>query len=491
MFSQLSALRSLHIGVLSIGEDIDIVTAQIRSLSPNLEELDLSFYRANQILLRATPSPNIAVTISRFWNKLTKFQEVPNNDTTPSSSVCWSVAERFPRLIKLRLACHLSGYTWPPIAVSLSEEDAFGTLPETLEYLEWSGLRLIELIPQIPSRVNDYSLLPRGLKSLSLGGPSTEPISIDTPASAKTLPPKLTRLTNRVIHADTIAALPRTLTEGYWLPSHSSTAVADILAAVPPLVHTMEDLDVSVLSVTYHRWPQLLPQFLTTFSVRKHPFTANEIELLPRTIINLHYLEIDVQSFKNRFVDPEAAHSLWPPALRHIRFVYESGLQSVENIRFLPPTLHNINGLEVKDVLDMLGTCFPELLRFGSVSHVPAISITYPLPATLKQLVLYTHRVEPESFKMMPHGLTILELVSTPFTKQETALSLGLLPSTIVTLRVEGLHCSAFSVLPASLRHLHTPTLTGEIPEDLPSYVHLPSADPHDIAKNSRGRQWF
>lgn len=495
MFSQLTALRSLQIGVTSILEDIDIVSAQIRSLSPTLEVLNLSFYRANQILLRSTPSPNLGIIISRFWNRLTSSEDATINDTQPSSSACWSVAERFPRLTELTLSCHLVGYSWPTVAVPLSEVDAFGSLPESLHTLTWNGL------VHAQSTFSDFSLLPRGLKSLSLGGPNTPPIVIHTAATAATLPPRLTHLTNRVHNSDALAALPRTLIEGFsssWLHYHP-TAAASMLAAIPPMVPRCEDLDVSSLAVTHpRRWPELLPKFLTTFSAYNHRFTADEIEMLPRTIINLYSLGIVVQSFKTRSENPQATHALWPPRLCRTRFLSDSGVESAEDMQYLPPTLTDIFHLEGPHVLSSLGRCFPQLVRYSSSLPVFLVNIIQPLPDTLVRLELYLSqspqisRIEPQSFQMMPHGLKVLYLHGAAFTTPESSLHLEHLPRTIEDMIVQSLHVSAFDVLPPTLTRLSAQFLCGDVTQVIPTYLHLPPIpDLVEIERNSQGRQWF
>lgn len=494
MLQNLSSLEVLSINAVEILEDFEDVIAQVQRLSPTLRELELCFFRATQILLVDPPRYDETTGLWRDVNRQFSSSigsasrsslRTAAKQATPIGPPNWSVADRFPRLVRLSLlpSSYISSYDTNSI-FTRSNNEGFGIFPPTLQELIWYDL----LAPGPRATFTDFSLLPRGLRSFSLG---THWDTVLDEEAATSLPPQLTHLeVAGVYDAKSLLALPRTLTSGSkmgWRTSHQPGEQLDTLRNIPPgavslLLPGIHDAASQLPAGTH--WGSLLPRSLTELSIQNHAFTSTDISLLPRTLAEFVDLKLDINDLST-FKDTdgqEALHKLWPPNLEFINFTHDHGISSPNLLCLLPPTLTHITELAASgdpnplaSVLNALGDHFPRLGWFECI-HAgleDRVKLSKPLPSTLKGLSLSVTKLSTSKHARLHQGLEHLILQGLEIKGRKGTRKLTRLPSTIKILTVESFDRSVLAYVPPSITQLTADFFPGDNPIGWKKPLHL------------------
>lgn len=427
------------------------VLEEIKNLPSSLKKLTVSFHGSAKILKLP----------------VTRLGPPPSQPANPVESIIWNVASSFPTLEELDLSHAMSNA--PYILHQDLKGSSLDIFPSTLRKLS---------IPNV-AVLGDYSLLPRSLTWLSVGG------GIPSESVILTLPSSLTYLAGiRAKGPEEVRALPRTLEYAInAFDLRGPTIDAGYMHRgsfqhIPPNLKAINCLG----PAWPPPWVNLLPRTLTDVCLESKDKTCNELRQLPPTVTKLSYFRKDHLTSLNHWATQR--EGFWSPSL-----------QTLEMEPLLPDKTDYIPHQE----LVQLPQTITELFNVAVDDEGGQVSIfknASSLPPKLETLSIYARpyfvpeggvenffgedEVEevdasapiladqppPEA---TPLPSTLKKLIILPFGAQEplSLLELRAIPRTLTALELLSLDPSHIPELPPNLLSLSINLLEGSITSEL------------------------
>lgn len=445
MLCSLRQLRTLRINKMSHIMPIESLSLALRELPPTLMELEISCSGADFAFLNYKSAPwGLCDTI-----EITK--------TKHGYSRLFNIAERFPSLKTLRI--------WDPTEMGSHAFDLcdLGVLPEYLETLAIS----------VVLERGDLAILPRHLTKLEVSF-SSENFSADI----SHLPRSLTYLAGFLCTEgdyEMMARYPRSLTNGdsFCLFQEFGPALA---AALPPSIKALEHCDSFKVDdfkrMGFCPWTAVLPQKLTKLCLSLVPsetiLRKEDIAALPKTLIELHNLQIEWSSLTTEDEQTEATNldlSFWPSSLRTISFLESQvSIESANDLNYFPRSLERLLGLQTGNKF-IFSVPFPPLLKELEVQSESGV-LECPLPTSLQILRLEGAIVlaENRNETIFPATLTNVSLLICPhICSMSNGIKTSMFSRGVTSMTLAGCDPKTFFEIPRAVTSLTIVNLEGRL----------------------------
>lgn len=459
IFAQFTALRTLDIAVLRVHEPLAIVAAEIQKLPSRLSELSLAFENANMIPFFG-PTLSNAVHSPEFLNHRLHDKEASSN----ASDTSWWTSNTFPLLTKAKF--------WDTRPFPLYPSVNLGALPMHLVSLSWSVKPIINTTCLLTG-------LPRSILSLEFG-----PFQIDAP-TASSLPPNLTHLKGALCNDfKVVSSLPASLETGNWLGAVLGDLTPSAFSGMPPntkVIKAYRSIAQNDFDEINRPWTDALPRHLVKLLVLPTvPLIASFIAALPRTLISISNMALDLQEIHQSVVVDKryVLDEMWPPHLRTFSPDYSTRVHP-QYFGLLPRTLTKVIRLNITPevpVEPFLHTLPPHLIKFSArnTSYGVNWKLTRPMPMSLTLMDLtqtFTPEFLPSCFRFLPPQLVILKLGESRVDTLENVPFVADLPRGIKLLELSSFHADALAFLPPSLTTLASKSIHGTLTEDQGSLI--------------------
>ena len=446
ILGHLRSLRVLRIWTWSLGDNQNKLLPTLSLLS-QLVELRLETLYGNWMLLDRSSADDGSIAAL-----------LPDTRVSGAIALTIDLATMFPLLETLCLEDHSSAY-YPPLG-----PQSFALLPPHLTYLQWGAEWLNEhTFSQTDSTEVGFSLLPRSLTHLHL-------VSFHSIDDLETLPPGLTKLRGRLyqqLDEDKLKALPRSMTSfgrdlslPLWTPA--------IAAALPPGIKRLSSMWTGSDSLE-DQWIATLPHQLTRLALPLYALTPGAIAILPRTLLRLDQLYFDAQACKPILealagkVDFNSNLLSWPPNICKLSLGSQSRLSPI--IPFLPRSATIVDGImeaEITRPFPLPPGLVKLAINFDMRYDRPTIAFGYPIPASLRHLSMPDSSRDLDNIGMLPSHLAYFSVDRHVLQDHKP------LPRFLRTLIVTSVSLESFPLLPPHLEKLtcrYTPS-EALLPED-------------------------